>query len=516
MRFKLFNKASIILVLTASVLGQGCSKFLEEKDPSNLTPTSFYTIPEHAEAAIAAVYAETRFMGRPAAIFSANFQLLEAPTGTSKSETNENTNLNDLYALTYDGVNIHVTQWWNGLYRVIAQANLVLDRVPAITPMDDAQKNRILGEARFLRAWAYLYAVRMWGDIPLITLPQTAASEDFMPSRTPQEQVYNLIVDDLTVAEAAGLPWTDATGRVSLAAVKALLARTYLTMAGFPLNKGVSHYQLAAAKSLEVITYANANPSLIDLFPTYADLRSVAMENVGEHLFQIQYLASVESNGFNHMLPNFKPVTVFGGSTGSTVPTVPFYESFEPGDLRTQDRVGYFYDHYYTNGSGALFDLGAPYIFKYFNTIAFGTDGVMGTSQNDLNAMNIRYAEVLLMYAEAENEAGGITQQAYDALKKIRDRASLTTPAIGSFTQETFREAVLRERWHELCYEGITWFDMVRLRKVYNEVTDGFDNFVGHVNLSSNQTLQEKHLLFPIPTREILNNPNLGSNNPGY
>ena len=175
-----------------------------------------------------------------------------------------------------------------------------------------------------------------------------------------------------------------------------------------------------------------------------------------------------------------KPVTVFGGGTGTTVPTRSFYNSFEAGDRRTEDRVGYFYTSYYTNGSGALFDLGAPYIFKYFNTTAFGTLGSPGTGRNDLNVMQIRYAEVLLMYAEAQNELGGAQDpQAYEALKKIRDRANLATPAQGTFTQQTFRDAVLRERWHELCYEGITWFDMVRLRKVYNESTNGFDEFVG-------------------------------------
>ena len=516
MQFKIFKKASILFVFAATALGPGCSKFLDEKDPSNLTPESFYTIPQHAEAAIAAVYSDTRFIGRPAAIFSANFQLLEAVTGTSTSETGENTNLNNLYALVYDGFNLHVTQWWNGLYRVIGQANLVLDRVPSITPMDDAQKQRILGEARFLRAWAYFYAVRLWGDVPLITKPQTAASEDFMPTRTSQEDVYNLIVEDLVAAEASGLPWMDASGRVSLAAIKAQLAKVYLTMAGFPLNKGASHYQLAAAKALEVITYANANPTVINLFPTYADLHSVAQENKLEQLFEIQYFSAVETNGFNNMLPNFKPVTVFGGSTGSSIPTVPFYESYEAGDLRAKDREGFFYSNYYLNGSGALFDLGAPYIFKYFNIVAFGTSGVPGTSQNDLNAMNIRYADVLLMYAEAENESGGLNQDGYDAFKRIRDRAELTTPSLGSYTQETFREAVWRERWHELCYEGITWFDMIRLKKVYNELNNGFDNFVGHVNLSSNQPLQEKHLLFPLPAQELINNPNLGANNPGY
>jgi hypothetical protein len=80
----------------------------------------------------------------------------------------------------------------------------------------------------------------------------------------------------------------------------------------------------------------------------------------------------------------------------------------------------------------------------------------------------------------------------------------------------TFREAVWRERWHELCFEGITWFDMVRLRKVYNHATNGFDDFVGHVNTNSNQALQEKHLLFPLTRQEMVNNPNLRPQNPGY
>ena len=120
------------------------------------------------------------------------------------------------------------------------------------------------------------------------------------------------------------------------------------------------------------------------------------------------------------------------------------------------------------------------------------------------------------MYAEAQNELGAPTQAAYDAFKRIRDRAGLTTPALGAYTQATFREDVWRERWHELCYEQITWFDMVRLRKVYNETTKGFDNFVGHVNKSSNQPLQEKHLLFPIGKQELVNNPNLKPQNPGY
>ena len=218
------------------------------------------------------------------------------------------------------------------------------------------------------------------------------------------------------------------------------------------------------------------------------------------------------------MRPNFQPVTYRGpDGTGSTIPTVDFYNSYEAGDLRAVDREGWFYSSYYTNGSGELFDLGSPFIFKHFNVTANGTFGVPGTAKDNLNVPIFRFAEVLLIYAEAQNEANsGPNQAAVDALKRIRDRAELTTPALGAFDQTSFREAVWKERWHELAFEMKTWFDMVRLRKVYNTNTDSFDDFVGHVNLNSNQALQEKPLLFPIPGPELINNPNLTPQNPGY
>ena len=517
MKSTIIKSTGLLMLWGALVFISGCKKFLEEEDPSNLTAESFYTIPEHAESAIASVYATTRFFGDGAGIFSSNWQMLEAVTGTSTTETAQNSDLNNLYSLSYDGNTGHIVNWWNGLYRVIAQANLVLDKVPGITPMDENQKKRILGEAKFLRAWAYFYTVRLWGDIPIVTKPQTATSEDFFPARKSQEEVYQLIVQDLLDAEAAGLPWMDASGRVSLAAVKSQLSRVYLTMAGFPLSKGATHYKLAADKAFEVITYANANPTSINLFNTYAEVHSVSTENRVEHIFELQYFADVAGNPMENMLPNFKPATAYGASgTGSSVPTLSFYQSYETGDLRAKDQMGYFYTSYFRDGSGASFDLGAPYIFKHFNVVAFGAPGVTGTRRNDLNVPMIRYAEVLLTYAEAKNEVGGPELTAYNAFKRIRDRAQLTTPALGTYTQASFREAVWKERWHEFCYEGITWFDMVRLRKVFNETTKGFDNFVGHINKSSNQPLQAKHLLMPLGVQEMLNNPNLTPQNPGY
>ncbi|MEX2592603.1 MAG: RagB/SusD family nutrient uptake outer membrane protein [Anditalea sp.] len=513
MKFNILKYPSKIFLSSAILLGSGCSGFLEEKDPSNLTPESFYSIPDHAEAAITSVYADLRFIGGGAGIFSNNWQLLEAVTGTSTTETAQNSDLNNLYSLTYDGNTQHIINWWNGLYKVIAQANLVIHNVPGIE-MDEAHKNQILGEARFLRAWAYFHAVRMWGDIPLITNPQNATSEDFLPARTPQEEIYALIVDDLIAAESSDLLWMDASGRVSLAAVKALLAKVYLTMAGEPLNRGVAYYELAGDKAMEII----ANPGSIDLFDSYADVHSVVMDNTIEDIFEIQYYAEVAGNPLQQpLLPYYKPISAGAANgIGTTVPTRQFYNSYEPGDIRAKNQEGYFYTSYYHFGNGEAYDLGAPYIYKHFDVLTHGRPGVAGTGRSDLNVPQIRFAEVLLINAEAQNEVSGPNQEAYEALKRIRDRAGLITPALGQYNVDSFREAVWRERWHELCYEGITWFDMVRLRKVYNSTTDGFDDFVGHINLSTNQSLQEKHLLFPLPNPEMINNPNLSPQNPGY
>ena len=518
MTFKIHKSLNLLLLSGAMLLGPtSCKDFLVEQAPSALTPSSFYTIPDHAEAAIATVYADLRNIYGGAGIFSSTWQMLEAPTGTSGTETAQNSDLNNLYALVYDGNTAHVINAWNSLYRVIANANLVLDKVPAITPMNADQKARILAEARFLRAWAYFHAVRMWSDVPLITKPQDTTTEDFLPGRTPQAQVYDLIVADLVEAEKAPLAWMNANGRVGMAAVKSQLAKVYLTMAGFPLSKGASHYKLAADKALEVVTYANANPTVVGLFPTYLNIHDERLENRVEHLFSLQYNVAVAGNPMGNMFPNFKPVTFAGqGGTGSSVPVPAFYNSFETGDLRAKDQEGWFYTTYFTNGNGARFALGAPYIFKHFNFVANGAEGVAGTRNDNLNVPQIRYAEVLLIHAEAQNELGAPTQAAYNSYKLIRDRAKLTTPALGTFTQASFREAVWRERWYELCYEQITWYDMVRLRRSFNPATKTFTNLVGSVSPASNAKYEEKHLLFPIPRPELLNNPNLKTQNPGY
>ena len=325
-----------------------------------------------------------------------------------------------------------------------------------------------------------------------------------------------MIEADLLEAEAAGFPMTDGSGLASQAAVKSLLAKVYLTMAGQPLNKGAEYYQKAAAKAKEVIDYAIANPAKIALFPSYNDLHDPAKENVLEHLFMIQYAAGIANAGFqDKYLPNNTNITA-SGEVGTTVPFASFLSSYEAGDKRTEEKGFYFKNYYLGGGTGAPITLNRFYIYKHFDAVANGAPppGLPGTGNSGLNYPLIRFAEVLLIYAEAQNESSGPNAEAYNALKLIRDRAALTTPAIGTFNQTTFRDAVLRERWHELSYEGITWFDMMRLRKVYEPTTNTFVDFVGAS--MNGTTLQEKHLLLPLPAADFRNNPNLQPNNPGW
>src|SRR5690606_15670231 len=163
--------------------------------------------------------------------------------------------------------------YWTNMYRGIANANLAIARIPEIT-MDDAAKNKFLGEARFLRALYYYDLVRIFGKIPLITEPVSLDSEKLYPSPASEEEIYNVIVEDLLVAETSGLPYTDPSGRVTLGAVKSLLSSVYLTMAGYPLQKGNEYYQKAADKANEVI---QANQ--YTLFTSYDHLHDPAKKN---------------------------------------------------------------------------------------------------------------------------------------------------------------------------------------------------------------------------------------------
>lgn len=516
MKFTITDITKVALFISL-IFTPGCSDLLNEEDPSNIAPNTFFTVPEDADAAIYGIYENLRFHGDAAGIFVSNFQMLDALSGTAESETGQNSDLNTLYSFQHTGDNLLLTQWWRQLYDGISNANLAIAKIPEIPLIQEANVLKWVGHAKFLRALHYFYLVRLWGDVPLLTEPiYTWDDPNVNAPRTSSESVYALIESDLQEAEAAGFPMTDASGLASQVAVKSLLAKVYLTMAGYPLNKGAAYYQKAATKAKEVIDYANANPGFVALFPTYDDLHNPTKENMLENIFMIQYAVGIANANYqDKFLPNNTNITA-SGEVGTTVPTAAFLATYEEGDKRTEEKGFYFKDYFLGGGTGAPITLNRYYIYKHFDTPANGAPppGVAGSGNSGLNYPLIRFAEVLLIYAEAQNESGGLNLDAYNGLKAIRDRANLVTPDMGTFNQSTFREAVLRERWHELSYEGITWFDMIRLRKVYDVGTNTFIDFAGAS--MNGALLQAKHTLLPLPAADFRNNPNLSPNNPGW
>ncbi|MBC7922299.1 MAG: RagB/SusD family nutrient uptake outer membrane protein [Ferruginibacter sp.] len=481
--------------------GPGCKDFLEEPDRSNFTPENYFTKPEHAESVVNAIYESLRpvtgggFNGAP-------WMMLEFATGLANTELGQAQSSINIRNLVNNSDNEYGNTYWVSSYRGIGNANLAIAKIPGIA-MDEAVKKKSLGEARFLRAYFYYNLVRIFGKIPLITQPVGLDSPELYPSPATEEAVYNLIVEDLLVAESSELPLVDPRGRASLGAVKSLLSSVYLTMAGFPLEKGPEYYQKAADKANEVIA-----SNQYSLFASYDDLHSVARKNTGEHLFMVQFAPVIlPSNWQTSIIPYNQGISAYSDETGAIFANKEFVESYAAGDKRAEEKQFYYRTFTLSDNRARTVDLGGYYLFKHFDT-----DAHLTTTSSGLNWPLMRYAELLLIYAEAANEVAGPSAPAYEAVNKIRRRAKL--PELAGLGQQPLREAIWRERWHELSFENKTWFDMARLRKAFNVTTKSFEPFVGH-RFSYGPTLQQKELLFPIPTAEIRNNKNLVQN-PGY
>jgi len=492
---------SLCLAALLSMVGTSCTDFLDESDPSNFTVENYFQTEGHAESAVTSIYASLKDI-RGGGYGGSPWLMLEFQTGLANTELGQAQNSLIIRDLVNTSDNGYGVTHWNSSYRGIANANLALANIPAIT-MDEGLKQRLLGEARFLRAYYYYNLVRIFGKVPLITDPVDLNSPILYPPQSSVEEVYELIVSDLLEAEQSGLPYTDADGRASLGAVKSLLSSVYLTMAGYPLQKGSEYYQRAADKAKEVIDSGE-----FDLFPTYDDLHDPALKNTGEHIFMVQYAAFIDPANWQPLIiPYNQNISAYSSQTGAIFAEEKFVESYEPGDKRAEEKQ--FYYHYYTLKADRsdTINLGGYYLYKHFDV-----EANLNTASSDLNWPLLRYAEVLLIYAEASNEISGPTAEAYEAVNKIRRRAEL--PELSGLSQDEFREAVWKELWHELSYENKTWFDMVRIRKGFNLNTLEFEDYVGYQFING-PTLTERELLYPIPTDELRNNEHLEQND-GY
>lgn len=491
------------LVIIIMIFFSGCSDFLDETDQSNFTQDNYFTKPEHAESIINAIYQDLMLGGAGGDYGGNPFFMTDLQTGLVGTKVGQNTHINYVRQLSNNADNGYSKSWWNTSYRAIANANLAIAKIPGIE-MDAGLKKQYLGEAHFLRAYNYFNLIQIFGNIPLILIPVDASSPKLYPIQEKIETVYETIISDLKEAENSNLKWVDKSGHATMATVKAILSEVYLTMAGHPLNKSTEYYSLAADKAKEIIDHGDYY-----LFPSYNDLHSIDKENIGENIFMIQYQAGIIENPFQSLyLPYNLDVSFYSTETGSVYALNEFINSYESGDKRIKE--GEFYYTKYTSNKDRndTLNLGAYYIYKFFDT-----DANLNTAKSSLNYPLIRYAQVLLTFAEAQNETGNTpSDEAYLCLNKIRERANLTD--LAELTQDEFRKAVWKERYHELAFENKIWFDMARTHKVLNLTTKDFDDYVGH-KFVYGPVLSQKELFFPIPTSEINNNKKLIQNS-GY
>jgi tetratricopeptide (TPR) repeat protein len=492
----MMKKIKYISVLALLIFITACSEdFLDRAPLDTINTNNFWQSEADAIGAINGAYQPLQWpklynIRMWVTDIMAGNSIVGAGGGTDGIETQDLAN----FVTTTD--NPGVLDLMRGPWPIILRSNLVLENVPGMN-IDENLKNRILGEAKFLRGLSYFILVRFFGDIPLITKPQSPG-DDLRVTRTDKDLVYDQIIEDFEDAIQLLPPreqYSDADiGRASKGAATGLLAKVHLTLGNWQ----------------EVVDLCNDVETLgYELNNEYGQNFDVNNENSVESLFEVQYVSDAgygfwDNENQSSWLSTFtgpRNSDMVAGGWGWNQPTQEFVDNYEDGDKRKD--VTIFYDGC-PKFDGQDYDKG--YSTTGYNLRKFlVTKSVSATYDNSpLNFPVLRYADVLLMKAEALNNLGN-TSEAEAPLNKVRQRAGLSD--VSGLTQSEFKERVLNERRMELAFEGQRWFDLIR-------VDDGqwgldFLHSIGRVNASS------KHLLLPIPQKEIDTNPNLVQN-PGY
>ncbi|OOG77208.1 RagB/SusD family nutrient uptake outer membrane protein [Algoriphagus sp. A40] len=483
---KILIAAGAIVMLSA---GACSDDFLDLAPISQQNSNNFYKTAEDMKNALTAVYGSLQYGGQ----YYSSIHVM----GDLRSDNTEITNPNagaDLQAID-NFTNTPVTSisntTWTGHYQGIQAANIVIEKIEAVT-MDATLKVQYIGEAKFLRALMYFNLVRIYGDVPLVTKVINNPQEGYDYGRATTEEVYQQIIADLVDAEGS-LPYTYVAaeaGRATKGAAMSLLGKVYLTK---------KDWTLAAQKLKQVID--EAAQTKYKLMPTYAGIFGVTAENNAESIFEVQFKSGANGEG-SPFTNQFAPigsgtaVVAVGNPLGQNIPTAEMDAAFEANDLR---KAASMKNSYVLSGKTTLHN----YVVKYSGTPAANLD-------SDNNWIVLRYADVLLMYAEALNEQGFVADgPAFGYLNQIRTRAGLpvktfsnANPALQITNQADFRLAIEQERRVELAFEGHRWFDLVRTDRALAVLADN--------------GMQPHHVLLAIPQSQVDINPSMISQNPGY
>jgi tetratricopeptide (TPR) repeat protein len=369
---------------------------------------------------------------------------------------NNSQSYSDAFVTTSDDGLMNST--WQNYYEAIFRLNTVLSKIEGADPAVVVNKDRYIAEARFLRALSYFDLVRIFGNVPMVTKP-LSIEEGYQTPRTDVNTIYEEVIIPDFQAAADGLPTSYSgadVGRPTSGAAKALLGRVYITRGDF---------QNAEPVLKEVTTMG------YKLLDNYNDLFDYTKdEHHSEYIFDIEYEEGIgEGNRLtNAFAPNSKPFTTFYGIGGNgdeqNSPTQTLIDLFTDDDLRKDVTVGV---------RGGFYNADSVFIALPSNTNQTYTKKyivpVLAANDSRANWKVIRYADVLLMLAEALNE-NGKTDEALPYLNEVRTRAGLAE--YSGLNQAQARDAIYLERRLELSFEGVRWFDLVRTGQAYNVMKD--------------------------------------------
>jgi tetratricopeptide (TPR) repeat protein len=477
-------KKYILLAVTFILTTTACNDFLTLQPDYVINENTFYKTANDFETALIGNYSALQGLHNNTILY-----LTELTTDNAEIQWSSPT----VSEIECDEINLTSTNGfvnavWDYCFTTISRCNNILSRIDDVA-FDEALKSQYKGEAHFLRAYCYFYLVRMYGDLPIIKVAFRSPNEiaAFDMSRKPASEVYDLIISDL---QSTSTLLNGVTGlsksRASVGAAKTLLGKVYLTQ---------KNYAQAATTLKEVI-----DMNSYSLTPNYKTLFTNNNDELSESIFEIKYLSGNigEGNGFSSVFtpPRFD-MAIFPGNmqgSGRIVPTQDMGNAYEPGDLR---RIASISDSVrLMNGTYAKNIYGLKFVD--FTTGLAGDGGINFTS--------LRYADVLLMYAEALNETSK-TNDAQPFLNMVRNRAGL--PSVSELTKTQLTEALEKERRVEFLCEGHRWFDLVRTGRLITVMNKYFqDNGL-------NFSVKETELLMPIPQSERDIDPGLGQN-PGY
>jgi starch-binding outer membrane protein, SusD/RagB family len=484
------------ILMILSIFCFGCSDLLDETPKGQVLGDFALSNVDGLEAALTGAYkpwSNTFSSGFNTAATNAvvmGSDDLTTHKASNKSEFREFDQFN-VSALNSRGGTI-----WNGCYKAIQGANNVIANYKQLLGgANEATVKQIAGEAFFVRAYSYYWLVRLWGRIPKLVEPVVTAEILKMGVSEPAE-VYELIVADLLEAESLMADIKRAPGRASSGSAKALLADVYLTMAGWPVNDP-SNYAKAAAKAKEVID--DKEKYGFDLVQDLNELwngvpSSGSPNGTSEEVFAIHHcgscqwftsnatygsacMAGAEENGWDDY---FAEIKFFNEFPAGVRKDVTFKTDFVGGTISWQNTAT---KH------------------PYYKKFRLADD--VNTWQTSMQLPLIRYAHVLLVYAEAQAHSSGADASAYQAVNAIRARAGL--PDLANLSNAEFINSVIQERAWEFAGEYTRWFDLVRLDQVAQANSN---KDVEELQIQGEITSDDYWL--PIPAGDLNLNPNLG------